>query len=416
MDHFSYRNQVLYAEDVALAEIAATYGTPCYVYSRATLERHWRAFDSALADTDHLVCYAVKANSNLAILNLLARLGSGFDIVSLGELERVIAAGGDPAKVVFSGVGKRPDEMARALDVGIACFNVESESELHRLNAVAQQAGKIAPVSLRVNPDVDARTHPYISTGLKENKFGIAIDDAERIYQLAASLPHLDVHGIDCHIGSQLTETSPFVDALARVLDLIDRLGASGITIRHLDIGGGLGIRYRDETPPAPDEYVRALRTALGQRPYRILMEPGRAIVGNAGILLTRVEYLKHGDDRHFAIVDGAMNDLMRPALYDAWQEIIAVDSRSDQARLRYDVVGPVCETGDFLGKQRELAVAEGDLLAVRSAGAYGFSMSSNYNSRPRAAEVMVDGDTVHLIRERETIASLFEHEHCLPE
>lgn len=415
MDHFTYRNQMLYAENVALTDIAAVYGTPCYVYSRATLERHWYAFDSALADTDHLVCYAVKANSNLAILNLLARLGSGFDIVSVGELERVIAAGGDPAKIVFSGVGKRADEMARALEVSIACFNVESESELHRLNTVAEQMGKNAPVSLRVNPDVDAKTHPYISTGLKENKFGIAIDDAERIYQLAASLPHLDVHGIDCHIGSQLTETAPFVDALLRVLDLVDRLAARGIHIRHMDIGGGLGIRYRDETPPEPDEYVRALRAAMGQRPYRILMEPGRAIVGNAGILLTQVEYLKHSDDRHFAIVDGAMNDLMRPALYSAWQEIIPVKTDVPHTAYDYDVVGPVCETGDFLGKQRKLSLAEGDLLAVRSAGAYGFSMSSNYNSRPRAAEVMVDGETVHLIRERESITSLFSNEHCLP-
>jgi len=415
MDYFNYRNDVLYAEDVPVADIASRYGTPCYVYSRATLERHWRAFDDALAGSDHLICYAVKANSNLAILNVLAQLGSGFDIVSVGELERVLAAGGDPARVVFSGVGKRTDEMARALEVGIACFNVESESELYRLNDVAGQAGKVAPVSLRVNPDVDAKTHPYISTGLKENKFGIAIDDAERIYQQAAQLPHLAVRGIDCHIGSQLTNTTPFVDALTRVLALIDRLAAHGIQFQHLDIGGGLGIRYRDETPPAPAEYVQALRAALGQRPYKILMEPGRAIVGNAGILVSTVEYLKHNDDRHFAIIDAAMNDLMRPALYNAWQEIIPVRPRADVDRFSYDVVGPVCETGDFLGKQRELAIAEGDLLAVRSAGAYGFSMSSNYNTRPRAAEVMVDGSEVHLVREREHIEALYALEHCLP-
>ncbi len=416
MDYFNYRNDVLYAEDVPVADIAARYGTPCYIYSRATLERHWRAFDDALAGSDHLICYAVKANSNLAILNALARLGSGFDIVSVGELERVLAAGGDPARVVFSGVGKRTDEMVRALEVGIACFNVESESELYRLNDVAGQAGKVAPVSLRVNPDVDAKTHPYISTGLKENKFGIAIDDAERIYQQAAQLPHLTVHGIDCHIGSQLTNTTPFVDALSRVLALIDRLAKYGIQFQHLDIGGGLGIRYRDETPPQPAEYVQALRAALGQRPFKILMEPGRAIVGNAGILVSTVEYLKHNDDRHFAIIDAAMNDLMRPALYNAWQEIIPVRPRTDCDRYSYDVVGPVCETGDFLGKQRELAIGEGDLLAVRSAGAYGFSMSSNYNTRPRAAEVMVDGSEVHLIREREQVESLYALEHCLPD
>jgi diaminopimelate decarboxylase len=416
MDHFTYRNEALYAEDVPVADIAARYGTPCYVYSRATLERHWHAFDAALAGQQHLICYAVKANSNLAILNVLARQGSGFDIVSLGELERVLAAGGDAAKIVFSGVGKRADEMARALEVGIACFNVESESELHRLNEVAGQMGKTAPISLRVNPDVDAKTHPYISTGLKENKFGIAIDDAERIYQLAAQLPHLAVHGIDCHIGSQLTNTTPFVDALTRVLALVDHLSGQGIRFHHLDIGGGLGIRYRDETPPQPAEYVEALRQVLGQRPYKILMEPGRAIVGNAGILVSKVEYLKHNADRHFAIIDAAMNDLMRPALYNAWQEIIPVVKHTDRDRYSYDVVGPVCETGDFLGKQRELAVAEGDLLAIRSAGAYGFSMSSNYNTRPRAAEVMVDGSEVYLIRERESIASLFANEHCLPD
>jgi len=415
MDHFAYRNNVLYAEDVAVPDIIAQHGSPCYIYSRATLERHWHAFDTALANRAHLVCYAVKANSNIAILNLLARLGSGFDIVSLGELERVLAAGGDPHKIVFSGVAKRADEMQRALQVGIHCFNVESASELQRLNQVAGELGKVAPVSLRVNPDVDARTHPYISTGLKENKFGIAIDDAAGIYAQAAALPNIQVLGIDCHIGSQLTDTTPFVDALQRVLALVDRLAADGIHIEHIDIGGGLGIRYRDETPPSPDEYARALDQALGDRPQTIVLEPGRAIVGNAGILVTRVEYLKHAGERHFAIVDAAMNDLMRPALYNAWQAIIPVVQNSGRDALTYDVVGPVCETGDFLGKQRELALAEGDLLAVRSAGAYGFSMSSNYNTRPRAAEVMVDQDRMYLVRERERIADLYKPERLLP-
>ena len=415
MDHFAYRNNVLYAEDVAVPDIIAQHGSPCYIYSRATLERHWHAFDTALANRAHLVCYAVKANSNIAILNLLARLGSGFDIVSLGELERVLAAGGDPHKIVFSGVAKRADEMQRALQVGIHCFNVESASELQRLNQVAGELGEVAPVSLRVNPDVDARTHPYISTGLKENKFGIAIDDAAGIYAQAAALPNIQVLGIDCHIGSQLTDTTPFVDALQRVLALVDRLAADGIHIEHIDIGGGLGIRYRDETPPSPDEYARALDQALGDRPQTIVLEPGRAIVGNAGILVTRVEYLKHAVERHFAIVDAAMNDLMRPALYNAWQAIIPVVQNSGRDALTYDVVGPVCETGDFLGKQRELALAEGDLLAVRSAGAYGFSMSSNYNTRPRAAEVMVDQDRMYLVRERERIADLYKPERLLP-
>lgn len=415
MDHFAYRNDVLYAEDVAVPDIVAQYGSPCYIYSRATLERHWHAFDRALANRTHLICYAVKANSNLAILNVLARLGSGFDIVSLGELERVLAAGGDPRKVVFSGVAKRSDEMRRALQVGIHCFNVESASELQRLNQVAGDMGKVAPVSLRVNPDVDAKTHPYISTGLKENKFGIAIDHAAAIYARAAALPNIQVRGIDCHIGSQLTETTPFVDALQRVLALVDRLAADGILIEHIDIGGGLGIRYRDETPPSPDEYARALDQALGDRAQTIILEPGRAIVGNAGILVTRVEYLKHAGDRHFAIVDAAMNDLMRPALYNAWQAIIPVQAAQTRELLSYDVVGPVCETGDFLGKQRELALAEGDLLAVRSAGAYGFSMSSNYNTRPRVAEVMVDGNNMYLVRAREQISDLFASEKSLP-
>lgn len=415
MDFFNYKHGQLYAEDVALDDIARTYGTPCYVYSRATLERHWHAFDRALADHAHLVCYAVKANSNLAVLNVLARLGSGFDIVSVGELERVLAAGGDPQRVVFSGVGKRRDEMQRALEAGIRCFNVESEAELELLNAVAGACGKTAPVSIRVNPDVDAKTHPYISTGLKENKFGIEIQNAEAVFTHASDLPHLQVCGIDCHIGSQLTDTAPFVDALRRVMQLIDRLAARDIPIGHIDIGGGLGIRYQDETPPLPDEYARALGAELGDRSVALIVEPGRAIAGNAGVLVTRVEVLKHTPHKNFAIVDAAMNDLMRPALYNAWQDIVPVSQNTSAKALHYDVVGPVCETGDFLGKDRLLSLQPGDLLAVRSAGAYGFSMSSNYNSRPRAAEVMVDGEQVHLIRERETVLDLFAGEHLLP-
>ena len=416
MDHFVYRDRQLHAEDVPLAEIAAAWGTPAWVYSRATLERHWRAFDDALADHDHLVCFAVKANSNLAVLDVLARLGSGFDIVSVGELERVLAAGGDPARVVFSGVGKRADEMRRALEVGIHCFNVESVAELERLNAVAGEAGRLAPVSLRVNPDVDAGTHPYISTGLKENKFGIDIHEVEAVYRRAAELPHIRVLGVDCHIGSQLTELAPFVDALQRVLALVDRLAAQGIEIRHLDLGGGLGIRYHDESPPEPEAYARALAAVLGDRKLRLIVEPGRAIAGNAGVLLTRVEYLKPTATHNFAIVDAAMNDLLRPALYGAWQDIVPVAPREEARVRRWDIVGPVCETGDFLGKDRQLALAEGDLLAVRSAGAYGFGMSSNYNSRPRACEVMVDGGRHFLVRERETLADLFAPEHRLPD
>ena len=415
MDHFQYRQQTLYAEDVPVEEIARQFGTPCYIYSRATLERHWHAFNNALANRPHLICYAVKANSNIAVLNVLARLGSGFDIVSVGELERVLAAGGEAGKIVFSGVAKREDEIARALEVGIHCFNVESESELHRINQVAANMNKPAPVSLRVNPDVDAKTHPYISTGLKENKFGIAIDEAARIYKVAAGLSHIDIRGVDCHIGSQLTSIQPFVDALQRVLKLLDSLAREDIHIHHIDIGGGLGIRYHDETPPLPDEYARALAQTLQDRNYTIIMEPGRAIVGNAGILLCKVEHIKHNSERHFAIVDAAMNDLMRPALYSAWQEIIPVTPRQDGKQQTFDIVGPVCETGDFLGKQRPLNLLENDLLAIRSAGAYGFSMSSNYNSRGRAAEVMVDGDKIYLIRERETVQSLFSNEHLLP-
>ena len=414
MDYFNYQDGVMYAENIAVPDIAAAHGTPCFIYSRATLERHWRAFDAALAGIDHLVCYAVKANSNLAVLNVLARLGSGFDIVSVGELERVLAAGGDPQRVVFSGVGKRADEMRRALEVGIHCFNVESEAELDLLNQVAGEAGVTAPVSIRVNPDVDARTHPYISTGLKENKFGIDINRAPEVYARAASLPHLSLRGVDCHIGSQLTETAPFLDALDRVLELVEQLVAQGIQLAHLDLGGGLGIRYRDETPPSPDDYASAVRARLGDTELTILIEPGRAIAGNAGILVTRVEYLKHTEHKDFAVVDAAMNDLMRPALYNAWQEITPIVPRTGETRL-YDVVGPVCETGDFLGKDRELILQPADLLAVRSAGAYGFSMSSNYNSRPRAAEIMVDDKQIHVIRERETVAELFAHEHVLP-
>jgi diaminopimelate decarboxylase len=417
MDFFSYRDNRLHAEDVDLVELATQTGTPCYVYSRATLERHWHVFDDALGGQPHLVCYAVKANSSLAVLQTLARLGSGFDIVSVGELERVLQAGGDPGRVVFSGVGKRDDEMLRALQAGIRCFNVESETELQRLNTVAGEAGMRAPVSLRVNPDVDAGTHPYISTGLSENKFGIDVDRALTAYRQAAGLPHLDVVGIDCHIGSQLTDTTPFVDALDRVLALVDRLDNSGISLRHIDLGGGLGIRYSDDdNPPLPDAYARALLERLGNSPLEVLLEPGRAIAGNAGILLTRVEYLKQTPAKHFAIVDAAMNDLQRPALYAAWHDIIPVQPRADVPARHYDIVGPVCETGDFLGKDRELALAEGDLLAVRSAGAYGFTMSSNYNSRPRAAEVMVDGGRYHVIRDRETLQDLMRGEHLLPD
>jgi len=414
MDHFLYRDGVLHAEDVALPELAARFGTPCYVYSRATIERHWRAFDDAFTGQPHLVCYAVKANSNLGVLSVLARLGSGFDIVSVGELERVLRAGGQADRVVFSGVGKREDEMRRALEAGIRCFNVESEAELDQLDRVAGSMGRRAPVSLRVNPDVDAKTHPYISTGLKENKFGIPIDAAPALYARAAGMTNVDIVGVDCHIGSQLTEVAPFVDALDRVLALVDTLAAQDITIRHLDIGGGLGIRYHDETPPEPADYAAAMHQRLADRDLEILMEPGRAIVGNAGVLLTRVEYLKPTPAKHFAVVDAAMNDLLRPSLYSAWQDIVPVQPRDGGAE-HYDIVGPVCETGDFLGKDRELTLAAGDLLAVRSAGAYGFSMSSNYNSRPRAAEVMVDGAEAHLVRARETLDQLMAGEAVLP-
>ncbi len=416
MDHFQYHDDQLLAEDVLLAQIAADFGTPTYVYSRATLERHWRAFDDEFAALPHLICFAVKANSNLAVLNVLARLGSGFDIVSLGELERVLAAGGDPAKIVFSGVGKRVDEMQRALALGIHCFNVESEAELVLLDQVATQMGTQAPVSLRVNPDVDAGTHPYISTGLRDNKFGVPVAEAERLYGLAHAMPGIKLVGVDCHIGSQLTELAPFLDALERILALVDTLQKSGIELRHLDLGGGLGVPYTDEQPPLPRTYAAAIRDRLqGHRHLDLILEPGRAIAANAGVLLTRVEYLKPTADKDFAIVDAAMNDLIRPALYSAVQQIVPVDRTAAGREGIYDVVGPVCETGDFLGKQRKLVLAPGALLAVRSSGAYGFTMSSNYNSRPRAAEVMVDGDRAYLVRQRESIADLFASEQLLP-
>jgi diaminopimelate decarboxylase len=415
MDYFSYHNGHLRAEDVDLGDIAEHFGTPCYVYSRATLEHHWRVFDDALGSHPHLVCYAVKANSSLAVLQVLAQLGSGFDIVSEGELARVLRAGGDPGRIVFSGVGKRAVEIQRALEAGIRCFNVESEAELVRLEAVAAASGQTAPVSIRVNPDVDAKTHPYISTGLRDNKFGIEVDRALHVYRRASELPHLKVTGIDCHIGSQLTDTAPFVDALERVLQLVDRLQSEGIELRHIDLGGGLGIPYSDrDRPPLPDAYARALLACMADRPQELLLEPGRAIAGNAGVLLTTVEYLKHTGHKNFAIVDAAMNDLQRPALYDAWHDIVPVAPRKGPSTV-YDVVGPVCETGDFLGKERELRLEEGDLLAVRSAGAYGFTMSSNYNSRPRATEVMVDGNHMFVIRERETLDDLYRHEQLLP-
>jgi diaminopimelate decarboxylase len=412
---FSYRNAALCCDLVPLDLIAKEFGTPCYVYSRAALAAAYAEFDTAFAERDHLVCYAVKANSNLAILNLFAGLGSGFDIVSVGELHRVLKAGGDPGKVVFSGVGKRPDEMRAALAAGILCFNVESEAELKVLNQVARDMNKIAPVSLRVNPDVDAKTHPYISTGLKENKFGIPFEEAEAVYVLAQGLGNIRVTGLDCHIGSQLTDLDPFVEACGKMLGLLDRLEAQGVQIEHLDLGGGLGISYSCETPPRVREYVAALRACTSRRKQRILIEPGRALVGNAGLLLTRVEYLKHTSHRDFAIVDAAMNDLMRPALYDAYHEILPVNGTRSGSMKPYQVVGPVCETGDFLGRDRKLALSQGDLLAIMSSGAYGMSMSSNYNTRPRAAEVMVDGDQCYLIRERESMEQLTAGERLLP-
>lgn len=414
MKFFSRHDAELCVESVPLSCIAEEFGTPCYVYSHAALTSAYQSFDSAFAERDHLICYAVKANSSLAILNLFARLGAGFDIVSGGELARVLAAGGDAKKVVFSGVGKTTNEMRQALEAGILCFNVESESELERLDKVAGEMGKRAPVSFRVNPDVDPKTHPYISTGLKGNKFGIAYTDAVRLYCKARDLPHLEVVGIDCHIGSQITEVSPFADALDKILLLIDALEKEGIAIHHLDLGGGLGICYSDETPPPVADYADTLLEKLAGRNFRILLEPGRALVGNAGLLLTKVEYLKHGDTKNFALVDAAMNDLMRPALYDAYHAILPVKENAGVTQ-RYEIVGPVCESGDFLGHDRHLHLAEGDLLAVMSAGAYGMSMSSNYNTRPRAAEIMVQKNNTHLIREREKISQLFVLERLLP-
>lgn len=415
MDAFNYRNGELFAEGVALSAIAERFGTPTYVYSRAHIEAQYRSFTDPLNGVPHLVCYAVKANSNLGVLNVLARLGAGFDIVSRGELERVLAAGGQADKIVFSGVGKSREDMRRALEVGVHCFNVESTDELERLQMVAAEMGVRAPISLRVNPDVDAGTHPYISTGLKENKFGIAIADAEDVYIRAAQLPNLEVLGVDCHIGSQLTTLPPFLDALDRLLALTDRLGECGIYLQHIDLGGGVGVQYRDEEPPLIGDYIKAVRERLEGRGLTLMFEPGRYIVANAGVLLTQVEYLKHTEYKDFAIVDAAMNDLIRPALYQAWMNVTAVTPRNIAARA-YDVVGPICETGDFLAKDRQLALEEGDLLAIHSAGAYGFVMSSNYNTRGRTAEVLVDGDQAFEVRRRETVAELYAGESLLPE
>ena len=409
MDFFQYKNEQLYVEDLPVKQLAEEFGTPLYIYSRATLERHWHAFDSALGKHPHLICYAVKANSNIGILNVMAKLGSGFDIVSQGELERVLAAGGEASKVVFSGVAKSRAEIMRALEVGIRCFNVESIAELHHINQIAGEMGKIAPISLRVNPDVDAHTHPYISTGLKENKFGVSVDEAREVYKLAATLPHVKITGMDCHIGSQLTELHPFLDATDRLIRLIEQLKEDGITLKHLDLGGGLGVTYTDETPPHPSDYAAALLNKLkGYENLEIILEPGRAIAANAGILVAKVQYLKSNESRNFAITDTGMNDMIRPALYGAYMNIIEIDRTLERERAIYDVVGPVCETSDFLGKQRKLAIAEGDYIAQRSAGAYGASMSSNYNSRPRTAEVLVDGDKAHLIRRRESLSELW--------
>jgi diaminopimelate decarboxylase len=408
--YFHYQHDQLFVENVALGDIAQRFGTPCYVYSRAALTDGYRQFAEAFKSRAHLICYAVKANSNLAILNLFARLGAGFDIVSGGELQRVLAAGGAADKVVFSGVGKSEAEMRQALDAGILCFNVESSAELDRLNDVAREMRRVAPISIRVNPDVDPKTHPYISTGLKQNKFGVAYSESLALYRRAADMAHIRITGMDCHIGSQLTETSPFIAAAEKVLALIEQLAAAGIVLEHIDLGGGLGIRYDDETPPSIAEYARALLGALMGRPEKIIVEPGRVLVGNAGVLLTRIEYLKHGEEKNFAIVDAAMNDLMRPALYDAYHAILPVQKRAGPTQ-SYEVVGPICETGDFIGHGREMAVDKGDALAVMSAGAYGMSMSSNYNTRPRAAEVMVDGAAVHLVRERETVRQLYVSE-----
>ena len=416
MDFFQYKNNQLMAENLPVKQLAEQFGTPLYVYSRATLERHWHAFNNAFGEHPHLVCFAVKSNPNIAILNIMAKLGSGFDIVSQGELERVLAAGGDAGKVVFSGVAKSSQEIARALEVNIRCFNVESEAELLRINQIAGEMGKIAPISLRVNPDVDAHTHPYISTGLKENKFGVSVEQAREVYKLAVTLSNIKIVGMDCHIGSQLTELQPFLDAVDRLIVLMEQLKQDGIHLKHLDLGGGLGVTYTDETPPHPTEYAKALWEKLSAfSELEIIVEPGRAITANAGILVTKVEYLKSNESRNFAIVDAGMNDMIRPALYQAYMNILEIDRTLAREEKIYDVVGPICETSDFLGKQRKLAIAEGDYLAQRSAGAYGASMSSNYNSRPRTAEVMVDGDKAYLIRRREALNELWQLESLLP-
>ena len=416
MDFFQYKNNQLMAENLPVKQLAEQFGTPLYVYSKATLERHWHAFDNAFGEHPHLVCFAVKSNPNIAILNVMAKLGSGFDIVSQGELERVLAAGGDAAKVVFSGVAKSHQEIASALEVNIRCFNVESEAELLRINQIAGEMSKIAPISLRVNPDVDAHTHPYISTGLKENKFGVSVEQAREVYKLAATLPNIKIVGMDCHIGSQLTELQPFLDAVDRLIVLMEQLKQDGIHLKHLDLGGGLGVTYTDEKPPHPTDYAKALWEKLSAfSELEIIVEPGRAITANAGILVTKVEYLKSNESRNFAIVDAGMNDMIRPALYQAYMNILEIDRTLAREEKMYDVVGPICETSDFLGKQRKLAIAEGDYLAQRSAGAYGASMSSNYNSRPRTAEVMVDGDKAHLIRRREALNELWQLESLLP-
>jgi len=414
MESFEYRNNEFYCENVLLSKVAEQYGTPTYVYSRDAIELAYLAYANALEGRDDMVCFAIKANSNLAVLNVLARLGAGFDVVSQGELERVLAAGGKAERVVFSGVSKQSVEIQKALEVGIHCFNVESEAELERINNVAAAMGKVAPISFRVNPNVDAGTHPYISTGLKENKFGIAIDEALRIYLHAASLKNVKITGMDCHIGSQLTEIAPFMDAMDKLLQLIDELMVNGITIAHLDLGGGLGVCYTDEVPPSAQEYIAAVLTKIGDRNLKLIFEPGRSIVANAGVLLTEVEYLKHNESKNFAIVDAAMNDMLRPALYSAYLDIVPLKINEQATQYCYDVVGPVCETGDFLGKDRDLAISAGDLLAVCSSGAYGFTMSSNYNTRTRAAEVMIDDDQMHEVRSRETFADLIRGESIL--
>ena len=413
MDYFNYKGDSLFAEEVAVSDIAEQYGTPCFVYSRATLERHYRVYEEALADHPHLICFAVKANSNLAVLNVLAKMGAGFDIVSGGELDRVLAAGGDASKIIFSGLGKTVAEIQQGLAAGIHCFNVESEAELDRINEVALSEGLVAPISVRVNPDVDAGTHPYISTGLKENKFGIPTNSALEVYRKAAAMPGIKIEGIDFHIGSQLTSVEPFLDAIDRLLLMVDQLAEEGIELSHFDMGGGLGVTYGKEAPPHPSELIAVVKEKFSGRDMAILVEPGRSIAANAGIFVTQVEYLKNNEHKNFAIVDGAMNDLLRPALYGAWQEIISVEKKEGNTA-SYDVVGPICESSDFLGKDRELSISAGDLLAIRSAGAYGFVMSSNYNTRPRAAEIMVDGTEAIVVRDRENVTDLFANEHLL--